>query len=163
TYDVVLTTTDGQSKTVKLTIRENKQSINGSDYSMTLGDRKPTVSDFKASATDKAGTSLDVTADLTKVDFTKVGTYDVVLTTTDGQSKTVKLTIKNNKASVIDHNNNKDKSNPSSGKNILSNNSKASLPSTGEQKTNLFYGLGAMLIVLALAIYGGLKKIRKKN
>ncbi|PEF14748.1 hypothetical protein CON87_33405, partial [Bacillus cereus] len=50
-----------------------------------------------------------------------------------------------------------------SGKNILSNNSKASLPSTGEQKTNLFYGLGAMLIILALAIYGGLKKIRKKN
>ncbi|WP_217992892.1 LPXTG cell wall anchor domain-containing protein [Bacillus cereus] len=46
---------------------------------------------------------------------------------------------------------------------MLSNNSKASLPSTGEQKTNLFYGLGAMLIILALAIYGGLKKIRKKN
>ncbi|PFG78757.1 hypothetical protein BW152_12275, partial [Lactococcus lactis] len=107
--------------------------------------------------------TLDVTADFTKVDFTKAGTYDVVLNTTDGQSKIVELTIKNNKSTVIDHNNNKDKSNPSSGKNILSDNSKVSLPSTGEQKTDLFYGLGAMLIVLALAIYGGLKKFRKKN
>ncbi|WP_201011838.1 bacterial Ig-like domain-containing protein, partial [Lactococcus lactis] len=76
---------------------DNKQSINGSDYSMTLGDKEPTVSDFKASATDKDGNNLDVTADFSKVDFTKAGTYDVVLNTADGQSKTVKLTIKDNK------------------------------------------------------------------
>ncbi|MGN8091558.1 LPXTG cell wall anchor domain-containing protein, partial [Lactococcus lactis] len=162
TYDVVLNTTDGQSKTVKLAIKENKQSITGSDYNMTLGDKEPTVSDFKASATDKDGNPLDVTADFSKVDFTKAGTYDVVLNTTDGQSKIVKLTIKNNKSTVIDHNN-KDKGNPSSGKNILSDNSKVSLPSTGEQKTNLFYGLGAMLVVLALTLCGGLKKLRRKN
>ncbi|PGE36542.1 hypothetical protein, partial [Bacillus cereus] len=47
TYDVVLNTIDGQSKTVKLTITENKQSINGSDFSMHEGDKQPTVSDFK--------------------------------------------------------------------------------------------------------------------
>ncbi|PFS24325.1 hypothetical protein COK47_31765, partial [Bacillus cereus] len=90
----------GQPSEITLTYKDNKQSINGSDFTMTLGDKEPTVSDFKASATDKAGNTLDVTADLTKVDFTKVGTYDVVLTTTDGQSKTVKLTIKENKQSI---------------------------------------------------------------
>ncbi|WP_349651656.1 LPXTG cell wall anchor domain-containing protein [Lactococcus lactis] len=163
TYDVVLNTIDGQSKTVKLTITENKQSINGSDFSMHEGDKQPTVSDFKASATDKNGTSLDVMADFSKVDFKKIGTYDVVLNTIDGQSKTVKLTIKNNKHTGIDHNNNKDKSNTSPGKNLLTNNSKATLPSTGEQKTNLFYVVGTMLILLPFAIYVGLKKLRRKN
>jgi len=106
---------------------------------------------------------LDVMADFSKVDFKKIGTYDVVLNTIDGQSKTVKITIKNNKHTGIDHNNNKDKSNPSPGKNLLTNNSKATLPSTGEQKTNLFYVVGTMLILLPFAIYVGLKKLRRKN
>nr|WP_242690675.1 hypothetical protein [Enterococcus faecalis] len=57
TYEVTLQTTDGQTKTVKLVIKENKQSISGSDFSMYVGDKTPTVSDFKATATDKDGTS----------------------------------------------------------------------------------------------------------
>ncbi|WP_201011841.1 MucBP domain-containing protein, partial [Lactococcus lactis] len=69
----------GQPSEITLTYKENKQSISGSNFTMTLGDKEPTVSDFKASATDKAGNTLYVTADFTKVDFTKAGTYDVVL------------------------------------------------------------------------------------
>lgn len=125
---------------------------------MYVGDNESTVSDFNASATDKDGNNLDVTAD-----FSKAGTYNVILKATDGQSKTVTLIIKIIKHIVIDHNNNnKDKGNPSSVRNILTNNSKASLSGTGEQKTNLFYAAGVMLIFLALAIYGVLKKFGKR-
>ncbi|WP_058212339.1 bacterial Ig-like domain-containing protein, partial [Lactococcus lactis] len=87
---------NGLENTNSTNNKENKQSITGSDFSMILGDKKPTVSDFKASATDKDGNPLDVTADFSQVDFSKAGIYDVVLNTTDGQSKTVKLTIKEN-------------------------------------------------------------------
>lgn len=100
TYDVVLAATDGQTKTVKLTVKENKQTITGSDYTMYPGDKEATVSDFNAFATDKEGSSIDVTADFSKVDFSNVGTYDVVLTAADGQTKTVKLIVKENKQTI---------------------------------------------------------------
>ncbi len=86
-----------QIKDVTLFYKENKQSISGSDFSMYVGDKTPTVSDFKATATDKDGKELEVTADFSKVDFSKAGTYEVTLQTTDGQTKTVKLVIKENK------------------------------------------------------------------
>ncbi|WP_223850060.1 bacterial Ig-like domain-containing protein [Schleiferilactobacillus harbinensis] len=100
TYDVVLTAADGQTKTVKLTVLANQQSLNGSDFTAYVGDPKPTVADFKASATDKDGKAVDVTADLSKVDMQKAGTYDVVLTAADGQTKTVKLTVLANQQSL---------------------------------------------------------------
>ncbi|OTN89323.1 hypothetical protein A5819_001815 [Enterococcus sp. 7E2_DIV0204] len=93
TYEVVLTAADGQTKTVKLIIKENKQSITGSDYTMHVGDKDATTVDFKPSATDKEGTAIAVTADLSAIDFSKAGTYEVILTAADGQTKTVKLTI----------------------------------------------------------------------
>ncbi|WP_063516492.1 immunoglobulin-like domain-containing protein [Schleiferilactobacillus harbinensis] len=95
TYDVVLTAADGQTKTVKLTVLANQQSFAGSDFTAYVGDPKPTVDDFKASATGKDGKAVTVTADLSKVDMQKAGTYDVVLTAADGQTKTVKLTVLN--------------------------------------------------------------------
>ncbi|MFT9038819.1 leucine-rich repeat domain-containing protein [Schleiferilactobacillus harbinensis] len=95
TYDVVLTAADGQTKTVKLTVLANQQSLNGSDVTAYVGDPKPTLADFKASATDKDGKAVTVTADLSKVDMQKAGTYDVILTAADGQTKTVKLTVLN--------------------------------------------------------------------
>ena len=96
TYDVTLKSADGQSKVVKLTVKANGQSITGSDFSMYVGDKPPTVSDFKASATDKDGKASEVTVDLSKADLTKAGTYDVTLKSADGQSKVVKLTVKAN-------------------------------------------------------------------
>ncbi|EHE8188747.1 BspA family leucine-rich repeat surface protein, partial [Enterococcus faecalis] len=72
----------------------------GSDYTMYLGDSTPTVADFNASATDKNGTPIQVKADFSNVDFSKVGTYDVILSSADGQTKTVTLTIKENKQSI---------------------------------------------------------------
>ncbi|MEK8004843.1 MucBP domain-containing protein, partial [Enterococcus faecalis] len=68
---------NGQPTEVFLTYMYNKQSINGSDFSMYVGDKTPTVSDFKATATDKDGKELEVTADFSKVDFSKAGTYEV--------------------------------------------------------------------------------------
>ncbi|MGM0219522.1 hypothetical protein [Enterococcus sp. AZ126] len=100
TYDVELTATDGQTKLVQLIIKENKQAITGSDYTMYTGDKNATLADFNASATDKAGDPIDVTADLSKVDFSKVGTYDVELTATDGQTKLVQLIIKENRQAI---------------------------------------------------------------
>ena len=160
TYEVTLQTTDGQTKTVKLVIKENKQSINGADFSMYVGDKTPTVSDFKATATDKDGKELEVTADFSKVDFSKAGTYEVTLQTTDGQTKTVKLVIKEKNKAI---NQNIDKNNHLSRQSKQANNFKANLPSTGEQKSNLFYVIGTILILLALAIFGGLKKYRRRN
>ncbi|MFT8843538.1 MAG: immunoglobulin-like domain-containing protein, partial [Schleiferilactobacillus harbinensis] len=95
TYNIVLTAADGRTKTVELTILANQQSLNGSDFTAYVGDPKPTVDDFKASATGKDGKAVTVTADLSKVDMQKAGTYDVVLTAADGQTKTVKLTVLN--------------------------------------------------------------------
>ncbi|QFR24626.1 DUF5011 domain-containing protein [Schleiferilactobacillus harbinensis] len=100
TYDVVLTAADGQTKTVKLTVLANQQSFAGSDFTAYVGDPKPTVDDFKASATDKDGKAVDVTADLSNVDMQKVDTYDVVLTAADGRTKTVKLTVLANQQSL---------------------------------------------------------------
>ncbi|MCT0449089.1 BspA family leucine-rich repeat surface protein [Lactococcus lactis] len=78
-------------------IWEKKETyINGSDFSMYVGDKTPTASDFKASATDKDGKTSEVTVDLSKADLTKAGTYDVTLKSAEGQSKVVKLTVKAN-------------------------------------------------------------------
>ncbi|WP_445450450.1 MucBP domain-containing protein, partial [Enterococcus faecalis] len=54
---------NGQPTEVFLTYMYNKQSISGSDFSMYVGDKTPTVSDFKATATDKDGKELEVAAD----------------------------------------------------------------------------------------------------
>jgi uncharacterized protein YjbI with pentapeptide repeats len=100
TYDVVLTAADGQTKTVRLTVLANQQTLTGSDFTAYVGDPKPTVNDFKASATDKDGKAVDVTADLSNVDMQKAGTYNIVLTAADGRTKTVELTILANQQSL---------------------------------------------------------------
>ena len=77
----------------------NKQSISASDYTTYVGAAKPTATDFKATATDKDGNNSSVNVDLSKADLTKAGVYDVIITSADGQSKTVKLTVKDNSSS----------------------------------------------------------------
>ncbi|MBV7391504.1 M60 family metallopeptidase [Enterococcus sp. ALS3] len=92
-YNVTLKSSDGQTKIIKLTVKANKQSIAGSDYNMYVGDKTPTASDFKASATDKNGSAVDVTADFGGNDITKAGEYEVTLRSSDDQAIKVKLTV----------------------------------------------------------------------
>ncbi|MGH1647976.1 BspA family leucine-rich repeat surface protein [Enterococcus gilvus] len=75
--------------------------LEGADYTMTIGDPQPTASDFKASATDKNGNPTEVAIDFSEVDFNHVGVYDVTLSTSDGQSKVVKLTIEDKKVDTV--------------------------------------------------------------
>lgn len=74
----------------------NKQSISASDYTTYVGAPNPTVADFRASATDKDGNKLAVTIDLANTDLTRAGVYDVTIKSADGQSKIVKLIVKDN-------------------------------------------------------------------
>ncbi|HIW71983.1 MAG TPA: leucine-rich repeat protein [Candidatus Levilactobacillus faecigallinarum] len=99
-YTVKLTTADGQTKMVTLHLLKNQQSLTGQDYTMYVGDPQPTVADFAATATDKTGTTQEVTADLKGVDYTTAGTYAVKLTTADGQQRTVTLTVKANQTQL---------------------------------------------------------------
>ncbi|MBS9336742.1 mucin-binding protein, partial [Fructobacillus papyrifericola] len=70
-------------------------SINGSDYKMTVGDPQPTVSDFQATATNFEGKNIPVNVDLSQANLNEAGTYEVILSTEDGQSKRVQLIVKN--------------------------------------------------------------------
>ncbi|WP_261805484.1 leucine-rich repeat protein [Lapidilactobacillus luobeiensis] len=90
-YPVTLTATDGQTKVVQLHLLANKQGIHGQDYTMYVGDPRPTVADFQAVAADMAGNSLPVSADLTGIDFQTAGNYPVKLTASDGQTLLVQL------------------------------------------------------------------------
>lgn len=60
------------------------------DFTIHLGDPTPMLKDFVNSDSDRQKfTRLD----LTKVDLTKEGTYDVIVSTADGENVTVHLTI----------------------------------------------------------------------
>lgn len=78
----------------------SKSSLSGSDYTMHIGDPTPTVSDFKASATGENGEIVPVLIDLSKVNYSVAGNYNVELSTTDGQSKTVILHLLANNTST---------------------------------------------------------------
>ncbi|WP_331244703.1 leucine-rich repeat domain-containing protein, partial [Schleiferilactobacillus harbinensis] len=84
---------DSTYRFIGTTTLPNQQSISADDFTMRVGDSTPTVDDFKASATDKDGNAIKVSVDLSKADLSTPGTYDVVLTAADGQTKTVKLTV----------------------------------------------------------------------
>ncbi|HCD08272.1 MAG TPA: hypothetical protein DEQ50_08470 [Lactobacillus sp.] len=76
-------------------ITPNHQTINGSDYTMYIGDPIPTATDFKASATDDNGQELPVMIDLSQAKLDQVGVYPVKLSTTDAQTKNIQLTVLN--------------------------------------------------------------------
>jgi hypothetical protein len=86
---------DSTYRFIGTTTLPNQQSISADDFTMRVGDSTPTVDDFKTSATDKDGNAIKVSVDLSKADLSTPGTYDVVLTAADGQTKTVKLTVLN--------------------------------------------------------------------
>ncbi|APU70961.1 leucine-rich repeat protein [Companilactobacillus crustorum] len=76
-------------------ITPNHQTINGSDYTMYIGDPMPTATDFKASVTDDNGQELPVMIDLSQAKLDQVGVYPVKLSTTDAQTKNIQLTVLN--------------------------------------------------------------------
>ncbi|PTM23290.1 hypothetical protein DA798_04325 [Lactobacillus sp. PFC-70] len=76
-----------------LTIRPNQQTLTGQDYTMYVGDPTPTSADFGATATDVEGQPTDVMVDLAHVDLTTPQTYQVELSTADGQKLVVNLHV----------------------------------------------------------------------
>ena len=76
-----------------LTIRPNQQTLTGQDYTMYVGDPTPTSADFGATATDAEGQPTDVMVDLVHVDLTTPQTYQVELSTADGQKLVVNLHV----------------------------------------------------------------------
>jgi len=91
-YQVTLTAAK-QTKQVVLHVLANRQNFTAADYTMTLGDSQPTVTDFKAQATDKFGQKVMIKPDFSQVDFTQTGRYTVTLQTNDGRTKMVALTL----------------------------------------------------------------------
>ncbi|EKK20355.1 hypothetical protein B807_896 [Fructilactobacillus florum 2F] len=90
TYDVTLTTADGQTKIVQVTVLANQQGLTGNDITISIGDEVPTSpSDYGARATDRDGKELLITVDISQVNPQQVGIYPVVLTASDGQTVTV--------------------------------------------------------------------------
>ncbi|WP_125760785.1 leucine-rich repeat protein [Companilactobacillus hulinensis] len=83
-----VTVSDGTFEILPATL-----TLTGSDYTMHVGDATPTTADFQATATDDNDQPITVMVDLSKVDLSKAGDYGVVLSTADGQSKTVTLHV----------------------------------------------------------------------
>jgi len=153
-------------KTIKVTVKANAQSLTGADYSMYVGDPTPTVSDFRASATDKTGAISEVTVDLSQADLKTPGVYNAVLKSTDGQTKKVKLTVKYNEQSHSSSNSSSDSSYKDPQNNSLSSsdpNSKKGLPQTGDATSNSVLGLFMGILIITLSGIGGLFQWKKKN
>ncbi|MDO1605890.1 BspA family leucine-rich repeat surface protein [Lactobacillus sp. YT155] len=93
-YDVLLTSDDGQIKTVTVEVKDNQQKVTGQDVTKYVGDKMPADSEFKASATDKTGEEVAVSIDKSQVNMTQAGDYNVELKTADHQTKLVKVHVK---------------------------------------------------------------------
>ncbi|MGV0169099.1 LPXTG cell wall anchor domain-containing protein, partial [Furfurilactobacillus sp. WILCCON 0119] len=71
-----LTTADGQTKTVKLTVLANQKSISANDTTMHVGDATATVANLGGKATDIDGKLEAVSVDLSETKHTKVDIKD---------------------------------------------------------------------------------------
>lgn len=124
---------------------------------MYVGDKDLTIGDFKPSASDKDGNVINVTADLSKVDFSKVGTYEVVLTATDGQTKAVTLTVKEKTTNPKDPTdgsstgttNGTSSTSVASKTGTTSTTTSKSLPNTGETNPSLLTIIGVMSLLVS--------------
>lgn len=92
-YLVTLSTSDGQTKTVTLTVLQNQTAFNGHAYTMKVGESAPTVTDFGGVATDRDGQPVALTVDLTGADLKNAGNYAVTLSAADGRTLTVTLIV----------------------------------------------------------------------
>lgn len=77
----------------KQSTSQDQRQLTGQDYTMTVNGTAPTASDFKASAKDKDGHAIDVKVDLSQANLKQVGSYQVTLSTSDGQTLIVKLHV----------------------------------------------------------------------
>ncbi|WP_125766283.1 leucine-rich repeat protein [Lapidilactobacillus wuchangensis] len=100
TYPVLLTTTDGQQRQVELTVLANQQRLTAQNYQLYVNGTMPTVADFQAHATDKAGQAESVMADTSQVNLKMPGNYPVTLTTADGQKQVVTVQVVASQASI---------------------------------------------------------------
>ena len=185
-YDVVITAADGQTKTVQVHVKANQQSIEGSDVTAYVNNPMPSDDAFKASATDKDGNPISVTIDRSKVDMSKAGDYDVVITAADGQTKTVQVHVKANqqdkpeskgdgkgKGNITVHYVDPKGNSIVQDKVIVGEVGKAystqpitELPNTGENQTfsNVFKIIGSLLVISVVGIWISFsKKIRREN
>ncbi|WP_334333397.1 MULTISPECIES: hypothetical protein [unclassified Companilactobacillus] len=87
------TTTDDSQKNQKVITDDD---LSGEDFTMKVGDPVPTAKEFQATCKDSAGKDQQVTVDLNQADLNKPGKYQVKLSTPDGQTKTVFLTVLKN-------------------------------------------------------------------
>lgn len=78
------------------TSKDNQANIDGQDVTIHVGDPVPSNDQFQAKATDKDGNPINVTIDTSKVDPNIPGDYDVLITATDGQTKTVQVHVLDN-------------------------------------------------------------------
>ncbi|PMD72255.1 BspA family leucine-rich repeat surface protein [Companilactobacillus nuruki] len=88
-------------------VRTPTNILNGSDYTMIVGDPTPTAKEFNASAINSDGNDIPVKVDLSNADLTKPGVYDVELSA-GNLTKLVKLTVKSrstNGGGSSNHNN----------------------------------------------------------
>ena len=84
---------DIQAVNGNLQITAAAKTISGSNYVMHAGDPTPTAKDFNATATDENDQPEIVNVDLNNANLKANGTYTVTLSTSDGQTKNVELTV----------------------------------------------------------------------
>ncbi|MCI2169971.1 endo-alpha-N-acetylgalactosaminidase family protein [Schleiferilactobacillus perolens] len=71
----------------------SKQKLTADSITIKVGDNLPKEADFNIVALDKDGNAVTATADVSKVKTDQVGSYPVVITTTDGQTITVQVNV----------------------------------------------------------------------
>ncbi|MFC6323027.1 leucine-rich repeat protein [Companilactobacillus baiquanensis] len=96
TYPITVTYTSESNPNYEITVNAGTftiTGIDGTDYTMNVGDPAPTVSDFQAIAYDVNGPVSDISLNLNGADLTKNGDYTVTLSTADGMTKQVVLHV----------------------------------------------------------------------
>lgn len=83
--------TNGDSQKTQKVITD--ADLLGKDFTMKIGDPVPTAKEFQATSKDQDGKDQQVKVDLNQADLNEPGKYQVKLSTPDGQTKTVFLTV----------------------------------------------------------------------
>src|SRR5699024_5383434 len=93
---ITVTYTDAENPNYEITVKPATftiTGIDGSDYTMKVGDPTPTVSDFKPIAYDLNGPVSEISLNLNGANLSQNGDYTVTLSTADGMTKQVVLHV----------------------------------------------------------------------
>lgn len=96
TYPITVNYNDDANPNYSITVQSGTftiTGIDGSDFTMKVGDPTPTVADFNASAYDINGPVSEISLDLNGADLSQNGDYTVTLSTPDGMTKQVVLHV----------------------------------------------------------------------